>query len=126
MVTPPIQAPRALPTLKAAMLAPEARVGALLAYFMTRICSPGTVAKPKPPSSTMEAMVIGWLPAVRAKTTSTTTRTASTTSRVRSTFLSAALPPTVLPMNSPTPKRISSHGTVVAEKPVTSVRVKAM
>ena len=62
IVTPPIHAPSALPTLNAPMLAPEARVGAVSAYFMTRICSPGTVAKPKPPSSTMEAMVIGWLP----------------------------------------------------------------
>ena len=74
----------------------------------------------------MEAMVSGWLPAVSAKTTRTTTRAESTTRRVRSTFRSAALPPTVLPMKRPTPKRISSHGTVEAAKPVTSVRVKAM
>src|SRR6476646_4239413 len=52
MVRPPSQAPAAFPTLKAAMLAPLARVGAEPAYVMIRICTPGTVANPNVPMST--------------------------------------------------------------------------
>ncbi len=59
MVSPPIQAPSALPTLKAAMLAPEASVGAVLGVPMIRICRPGTVANPKPPMSTRATTVSG-------------------------------------------------------------------
>ena len=57
MVRPPSQAPRALPTLNAAMLAPLASVGAAPAYVMIRICSPGTVANPNAPISTSATTV---------------------------------------------------------------------
>ena len=44
------------------------------AYVITRICSPGTVAKPKPPMSTSETIVMTWFGG-EANTTSTTVRT---------------------------------------------------
>ena len=126
MARPPTHAPKALPMLKAAMLAPEARVGACAAWFMMRICIPGTVANPTPPMSTRAMTVATWFSAVSAKPARTTVRTTSRVMRVFGRFLSAARPPRMLPTNSPTPKRISSHGTAPGANPPTPVSVKAM
>src|SRR6478672_9041207 len=79
MVRPPSHAPAALPTLKAAMLAPLARVGAEPAYVMIRICRPGTVANPKAPISTRLTTEATGEEAVRANMPMTTASAASTT-----------------------------------------------
>ncbi len=112
--------------LNAAMFAPEASVGAADACRITRICRPGTVAKPTAPISTRLIIVATWLVAVSAKTARTTVSSTSNVSRVAPRFLSAALPPTRLPTNRPAPNRISSQGTAVLANPLTSVSVNAM
>ncbi len=126
MVRPPSQAPRAFPTLKAAMLIAEAIVGASPPYFITRVCRGGTVAKPKPPSKAI-AMIVGirW-PATKVKPTRMAVRAISAANMVPSRCRSAALPPTRFPANRPIPKISSSHGTVAVANPETSVTSGAM
>ena len=64
--------------------------------------------------------------AVAAKNAIVSASAPNTTNNVRGTDRLAALPPKVLPMICPPPKRISSHGTVELAKPDTSVSVYAM
>ena len=83
-----------MPTLKAAMLAPDARVGACSAYAMIRICSPGTVAKPKRPMSTSDTTVSGLRGGgQREEREHHGSAPPSTTARVVGTERSAARPP---------------------------------
>ncbi len=96
------------------------------AWLMTRICSGGTVAKPKPPMSTSATIVSTCDDAVSAKPVMTTASIPRVTTRVRGTETCAARPPSALPASSPTPKSTRSHGTVVAAKPLTPVSVYAM
>ncbi|OCI29324.1 hypothetical protein OERS_39830 [Oerskovia enterophila] len=93
MVRPPIHAPSALPTLNAAMLAPEAMVGAACAWPMMRIWRPGTVANPNAPMRTSETTVMTWLVAVSAKTARITVSAPRIASRLVVRKRSAALPP---------------------------------
>ncbi|SLI30333.1 Uncharacterised protein [Mycobacteroides abscessus subsp. abscessus] len=90
---------------------------------MMRVCKPGTVPKLKPPIRISAATVgTGWA-ATDANTTSTTVRAATKPSRVPSRDRSASRPPAQLPTNSPSPNSTSSHGTVLAANPLTSVSV---
>ena len=122
MVTPPIQAPSALPRLNAAMLAPEARVGACAAYRITRLCSPGTVPKPKPPISDQQTMV----DRARGEPGEEREHDDERGDEAEQGAVDRAVGerrPTQLPTKSPAPNSTSSHGTAPESKPLTSVSV---
>ncbi|MNC62923.1 hypothetical protein D3C75_1130030 [compost metagenome] len=75
------------------MLVPEATVGASLAYFIMRSCSPGAVANPTVPIINNRMTVIIWLWANRANAAITSVRSSRMVPSDLFSDLSAALPP---------------------------------
>lgn len=126
MTMPPSQAARALPRLKAPMLAAEAKVGAAEAWSSTHFCSGGTVAKPSAPirERVIAASTLLW--AVAVNSSRAAVRAARVVKSIGIRARSANLPPSRLPRNIPMPNRTSSQVTAPSVYPATSVIIGVM